>query len=94
MSIEHEDDEREKGWVAGHRAAWVGLLQTALRELGYEGTEAEHARWIVEREAAVVALRNVCETYGDNEWPDNLRLADVIEKHLERHLDAEYESEE
>lgn len=24
--------------------------------------------------------------FGDNEWPDNLHLADVIDKHLDRYL--------
>ncbi len=30
-------------------------------------------------------LRYVCGEVGDNDWPDTLHLADVIEKHLFRH---------
>ena len=33
-------------------------------------------------------LRQVCAKYGDNDWPDNLHLADVIEKHLLRNLET------
>lgn len=34
-------------------------------------------------------LRQVCDEFGDNDWPDNLHLADVIEKHLWDELRAE-----
>lgn len=37
-----------------------------------------------EREAAVAMLRVECAAYDDNDWPDNLHLADIIEKHLAR----------
>jgi hypothetical protein len=37
-----------------------------------------------EREVAVAMLRIECAEYDDNDWPDNLHLADVIEKHLAR----------
>src|SRR2546423_657496 len=35
-----------------------------------------------EREDVVKLLRDACEEHGDNDWPDNLHLTDVIEKHL------------
>lgn len=35
-----------------------------------------------ERSATVAILRQVCTSHGDNDWRDNLHLADVIEKHL------------
>lgn len=37
-----------------------------------------------EREVAVAMLRIKCAAYDDNAWPDNLHLADIIEKHLAR----------
>ena len=40
-----------------------------------------------ERQATVVALRVACQTYGDNDWDDDLFLPDVVEKHLVRVLD-------
>lgn len=81
---DHDDDGDD--WERGYRAAGVAQLQAALSVLGYMGTKADHAKWIVERETAVRALRQVCKDYGDNDWPDNLSLADVVEKHLHRNL--------
>ena len=42
----------------------------------------EYERWIDERDSVVKLLRTVCAEHGDNDWPDNLHLYDVIEKHL------------
>ena len=39
-----------------------------------------------ERAGVVVTLRALCADFGDNDWPDDLDIADVIEKHLSRHL--------
>lgn len=35
-----------------------------------------------ERAAAIAYLRRLCERYGDNEWPDDLPLAEILEHHL------------
>jgi hypothetical protein len=80
---------REEGYVAGVRSAALAQLRHALGELGYEGTEAEHAKWILEREQVVALLRRVCAEHGDNEWPNNLHLRDVLDKHLLRYLGIE-----
>lgn len=79
------DEDEEAIWSAGHRAALVTMLGHVLRELGYDASETQHAKWIVEREQAVATLRVLCAQYGDNDWPDDLHLSDVITKHLERH---------
>lgn len=34
-----------------------------------------------ERSRAVRALRKICEEIGDNDWPDEQDLGDVLEKH-------------
>ena len=87
MSEPDDDlDESEQHYERGYRAAWVEMLQECLRRLGYDDPETAHVRWVREREEAVGKLREVCEEYGDNDWPDNLHLRDVIEKHLWRHL--------
>ena len=80
------EDESDLHWLQGNRAAWRALLGQAIRELGIDDPEAGKARWILEREAAVEQLRQVCEDHGDNDWSNDLHLADVIEKHLARHL--------
>lgn len=75
----------EKDYEKGERAALVSMLRHCLRELGYEGTEAENSKWILEREAAIATLRRECAEIGDNDWSDDLHLSDIIEKHLARH---------
>ena len=75
----------ERDYLRGQRAIWTRLLGQAVQSLGYENTKEQ--AWIEEREAAVAALRTICEEHGDNEWSDDLHLADVIEKHLARHLE-------
>jgi hypothetical protein len=80
-------DERDRAYTAGERAAWSALLRTALRELGDEAPDA--ARLALEREETLSKLRQVCEEFGDTDWPDNLHLRDVIEKHLLPYLDDE-----
>lgn len=69
------------------RAAWLCMLQECLRHLDCEDPVAGQARWVVERAEAVAKLREVCRRYGDNDWPDDLHLGDVIEKHLWRNID-------
>ena len=78
--------DNEAHYEAGRRTALTFMLGTVLSELGVDDPAAGKARWILDREATVVALRRVCEDHGDNDWPDNLSLADVVEKHLYRHL--------
>jgi hypothetical protein len=45
---------------------------------------AERDRLRREREDAVAMLRIECAEYDDNDWPDSLHLADIVEKHLAR----------
>ena len=73
----------ETAYIQGSRAAWLQMLRECLRNLSYSGNEAEAHDWILEREATVAALRELCAEHGDNDWPDDLHLADVINKHLE-----------
>jgi hypothetical protein len=77
----------EDDWTRGNRAAWAAMLAHCLVHLGIEDAAAGHSRWVLEREETVAALRQACEDHGDNDWPDDLNLADVIRKHLANHLD-------
>jgi len=87
VSLASAIKEKELDYEKGRRAALTSVLSHVLRELDYCLGEADRLHWlVVEREAAIAALRSVCEDYGDNDWKDNLHLADIIEKHLERHL--------
>lgn len=44
--------------------------------------------WRIERREAITMLRSICHDYGDNDWPDDLHITDIIDKHLYRHLVA------
>ncbi len=72
----------EVSYELGSKQAWTLMLQTCLKHLGYDSPESQKARWIVERENAIAKLRQLCKDFGDNDWPDDLHLGDIIEKHL------------
>jgi hypothetical protein len=50
--------------------------------------------WKEERADAVRELREICEDFGDNDWEDDLHLADVIGKHLGNALYEEKKARE
>jgi len=79
----------EQSYGIGRNRAYITIMMNCAKALGFDGTEAlntARVAWIEERQAAVNALRDLCETFGDNDWPDTLHLGNVIEKHLARHL--------
>ena len=80
------DDVKDKAYEKGSRMAWLSMLGQCLIHLGVDDPEMQHAALIAERKLTILALRNVCAEFGDNEWEDNLHLADVVEKHLHRNL--------
>jgi hypothetical protein len=81
--------DEEAAYEQGKKAAALSLLRHALGEVCGSETDdplAVVARLEIERAETVAILREVCADYGDNNWPDDLHLADVVEKHLERPL--------
>ena len=79
----------EKSYEQGSKMAWKTMLALCCRELGYDDPQVKKSSWIAERESIKNALRDICDEYGDNDWDDDLYLADVIEKHLRRNLDRQ-----
>jgi len=77
----------EESYEQGLRMAYSNMLRTCCTGLGYNTTEADKASWIIEREGVISALRDVCASYGDNDWDEHLNLADVVAKHLHRNLE-------
>lgn len=85
---DNEQDKRDQIFTDGERAALIGVLGHCIRHLtGMETRTREQL--LYEREGAIQALRTICEAHGDNDWPADLHLADIINKHLARHLDNE-----
>jgi hypothetical protein len=78
-------DPEEAAWERGHRAAWRSILGTAIGQLGHTDDITLEAM-VAERSDAIRALRSLCAEFGDTEGDERLHLADVIEKHLGRHL--------
>lgn len=79
----------EQSYMRGCQDVYREMLRTALGNLGVDDPQAGAAFWVEERAKVVNALREICEDHGDNDWTDDLSLADVIEKHLGRHLPTE-----
>lgn len=76
-------EQDEANYRRGQRSAWRNILNIAIRELNYDQDDCAFLhKLIAEREAAIAALRRLCSDYGDNNWPDNMYLSDIIEKHL------------
>lgn len=78
----------EQSYLEGARRANLALLQYAMSELRGHGKtdEAGAVEWLRERQEIVSALRELCDEHGDNDWPDDLDLSDVIRNHLSPHL--------
>lgn len=74
-------------WMRGYSAAHIGIIENSLRALGYDAMRL--AGLVAERERALQVLRELCAQFGDNDWTDDLRLADIMEKHLGNHLWAQ-----
>jgi hypothetical protein len=87
-------EAEDKAYLAGRRAALVRTMQDCARQLGDDDPLAKAAACIEERESAVRALRAICAEHGDNDWPDNAYLVDVLEKHLRCWLDSAEEAKE
>lgn len=81
-----EITKKDNDYIAGYRDAIAFVLLDCMKYLGYEDVDAKRCAWVMERETTITALREICEDFGDNEWEENLSLADVVEKHLARHL--------
>lgn len=69
--------------AANNQRVKQSLERTRLK-LKAESIDLEKRRreYGTERADAVAALRILCAVYGDNTWPDELPLAEVLEHHL------------
>lgn len=76
--------DEEKLHSQGARHAYCSILAICLNEL--DDHQKKSFSWVIERRAIIEALRDLCGEFGDNDWPDERHLGDVIEKHLGRHL--------
>lgn len=90
MTDDEQQERDERNYIEGSRMAWRTILSETLRNLDEEGiTELRIAQLVAQREDTRNALRRICADHGDNSWPDDLSLADVIDKYLAPYLEGE-----
>lgn len=81
---------RERGYIEGQAALARGLLRDLVRFLPERIDDTPYppprVRLEIERDETRAVLRDLCGRFGDNEWPDDLYVPDVLRKHLEEHL--------
>lgn len=80
-----KNNRDEQIYKRGEQVVARDILTTALTYL--PKTDGDEVRWRIERADIVAQLRDVCDRFGDNDWPDNLHLGDVIQKHLVNYLE-------
>lgn len=83
---ETPEQAHERGYIEGRQFSDLSRLREVLRSILGMGADDDPvvklSQLATQRLEAVARLREACRRYGDNDWPDNLHLADVIEKHL------------
>lgn len=77
--------EKLSAWEEGRRSLAKRLMQELRSELGQEWKAYDDLK--IELDDTRAVLRRLCEDHGDNDWDDNLHLADALDKHLGRYLD-------
>lgn len=82
MAESAEEEKLEQRWLAGNQAAYRAILLECARHLGGD-PQAQAAALVAERVDAIASLRRLCNEWSipDN-WPDDLHLADIIDKHI------------
>ena len=88
------DEEKEQQRTLGHQAAYRSMLLERARNLDEDDPLKAAGHLIAGRQDAIAALRGLCERLGiPNDWPDDLYLAEIIEKHVERYWRSGVEKE-
>lgn len=80
-------EQEKKAYQDGQRSVWIGTLNLCLRNLGVDSPEVDAAKWIAEREEVISVLRSICGNHGDNDWDQEMHIADIINKHLRPYME-------
>jgi hypothetical protein len=93
-NVPQEDEKNERHYINGRNAALRHTMLHLAHQLGiFSGDDplVKIAYLYDENQRVRLALRDICEKLGCNDWPDNLDLGDVMEKHLEPALREAFE---
>jgi hypothetical protein len=83
--------QEEQAYLQGEKMAWSMMAQQCIRNLQCDSEIKTTLGYLRERNEAINRLRELCQDFGDNDWEDDLHLADIIEKHLGRPLYNNFE---
>ena len=73
---------QEAYYELGQKQLLVSQMREIIKQLGYPA-ESTVGVFIIEREEALIALRQKCQDAGKpSNFPDDLHLADIIQKYL------------
>ncbi|MCP4201883.1 MAG: hypothetical protein GY769_08115 [bacterium] len=89
MSKHEEIDERS--YELGQRSVARTMIREAVMVMD-EGPTRTRMALIKQRSEAVDTLRRICARFGDNDWPSGLNMVDIMEKHLEPHLEEFFDN--
>lgn len=87
MNMPDEVSPIEEAEQRGRRRAYLEILRVCQQDLDVRDPAVQLRKLMEEREQAISSLREICGLIGDNDWPDDLHLYDILEKHLAVHLD-------
>jgi hypothetical protein len=87
---QYTQEDLDNAYLNGRKQLLLSQLQSILGELGSKDFDKE--RLTLEREQAIISLRSACQDYGSNDWPSDLHLSDIIDKHLMRYLTPQAEA--
>jgi hypothetical protein len=76
----------ERMYLQGLRQAFIRMLGVCIEGLGADDSLVRKVRWLKEREEVKLRLHELCREFGDDSWPEDLYLPDVMEKHLAKPL--------
>ena len=76
-------ESEEKFYINGETEALKKMILYCQQKLKGFGVElASDEKFSSERIEIIAILRMLCDDHGDNDWPENLHIADIIQKHL------------
>mgnify|MGYP003437105113 FL=1 len=82
MTEDQLQEVQEAYYELGQKQLLVSQMREIIKQLGYPA-ESTVGVFIIEREEALIALRQKCQDAGKpSNFPDDLHLADIIQKYL------------
>lgn len=82
-----DEKSYEMGLCTARRMMLLHLLRSMDIKTDMTSLELRVTQLEIERDEAISVMREICHNHGDNDWKDNLHLADILNKHLRNQLE-------